>query len=32
MTLSSKERAALRAEAPHLSPVVHVGHNGLTDA
>ena len=32
MTLSSKERAALRAEAHHLHPVVHVGHNGLTDA
>jgi len=32
MTLSSKERAELRAEAHHLSPVVHVGHQGLTDA
>jgi RNA-binding protein len=32
MTLSSKERAALRAEAHHLSPLVHVGHQGLTDA
>ena len=32
MTLSSKERAALRAEAHHLTPVVHVGHQGLTDA
>ena len=32
MTLSSKERAALRAEAHHLQPVVHVGHQGLTDA
>ena len=32
MTLSSKERAALRAEAHHLSPLVHVGHHGLTDA
>jgi RNA-binding protein len=32
MTLSSKERAALRAEAHHLSPIVHVGHQGLTDA
>lgn len=30
MTLSSKERAALRAEAHHLSPVVHVGHQGFT--
>lgn len=32
MTLSSKERAELRAEAHHLSPLVHVGHQGLTDA
>lgn len=32
MTLSSKERAALRAEAHHLHPLVHVGHHGLTDA
>ena len=32
MTLSSKERAALRAEAHHLTPLVHVGHHGLTDA
>ena len=32
MTLSSKERAALRAEAHHLSPLVHVGHQGFTDA
>jgi RNA-binding protein len=32
MTLTSKERAALRAEAHHLSPLVHVGHQGLTDA
>jgi RNA-binding protein len=32
MTLSSKERAALRAEAHHLDPLVHVGHHGLTDA
>lgn len=32
MTLSSKERAALRAEAHHLDPAVHVGHQGLTDA
>lgn len=28
MPLSSKERAALRAEAHHLSPLVHVGHGG----
>ena len=32
MTLSSRERAALRAEAHHLDPLVHVGHHGLTDA
>jgi RNA-binding protein len=32
MTLSSKERAELRAEAHHLTPAVHVGHQGLSDA
>lgn len=32
MTLSSKERAELRAEAHHLTPAVHVGHQGLTEA
>jgi RNA-binding protein len=32
MTISSRERAELRAEAHHLSPLVHVGHQGLTDA
>ncbi len=32
MTLTSKERAELRAEAHHLSPLVHVGHQGVTDA
>ena len=32
MTLSSKERAELRAEAHHLSPLVHVGHQGLTES
>jgi RNA-binding protein len=32
MTLSSKDRAALRAEAHHLSASVHVGQHGLTDA
>ena len=32
MTLSSKERAELRAEAHHLTPAVHVGHQGLTNA
>ena len=30
MPLSSKERAELRAEAHHLSPGVHVGHQGIT--
>jgi RNA-binding protein len=32
MPLSSKERAALRAEAHHLSASVHVGQHGVTDA
>ena len=32
MSLSSKERAALRAEAHHLSALVHIGHNGITPA
>jgi RNA-binding protein len=32
MTLSSKERAELRAEAHHLTALVHIGHHGLTDA
>ena len=32
MPLSSKERAALRAEAHHLSASVHVGQHGLTDS
>ena len=31
MPLSSKDRAALRAEAHHLSAAVHVGQHGLTD-
>jgi RNA-binding protein len=30
--LSSKERAALRAEAHHLAVTVHVGHQGVTDS
>jgi RNA-binding protein len=30
LPLSSKERAELRAEAHHLSPGVHVGHQGIT--
>jgi RNA-binding protein len=32
MALTSKERAALRAEAHHLSAGVHVGQHGITDA
>lgn len=31
MALSSKERAALRAEAQKLSAAVHIGQHGLTD-
>jgi RNA-binding protein len=31
MTLSSKARAELRAKAHHLSVMVHIGHQGLTD-
>ena len=30
--MKGKERANLRAEAHHLTPVVHVGHQGVTDA
>ncbi len=30
MAMTGKERAGLRAEAHHLSPLVHVGHQGLT--
>ena len=30
MPLSSKERAALRGEAHHLTAAVHVGQHGLT--
>jgi RNA-binding protein len=30
MTMTGKERAALRAEAHRLTPLVHVGHQGLT--
>ena len=30
MTLSSKERAELRAKAHHLPVTVHVGHQGVT--
>jgi RNA-binding protein len=32
MPLTSKERAALRGEAHHLSASVHVGQHGVTDA
>ncbi|HJQ20791.1 MAG TPA: YhbY family RNA-binding protein [Gemmatimonadaceae bacterium] len=32
MTLSSKDRAALRAHAHRLQVTVHVGHQGPTDA
>lgn len=32
MALTSKERAALRGEAHHLNALVHVGHEGVTDA
>src|SRR6185436_16221905 len=32
MTLTSKERAALRAEAHHLNVMVHIGQHGVTDA
>jgi RNA-binding protein len=32
VTLSSKERAELRARANQLPVTVHVGHHGVTDA
>lgn len=32
MTLSSRQRAHLRSLAHRLKPVVHVGHEGLTDS
>ena len=32
MTLTSKRRAELRAEAHHLSASVHLGHQGATPA
>ena len=32
MPLSGKDRAALRAEAHHLTPAVHVGQHGVTPA
>jgi RNA-binding protein len=31
MTMTSKDRAALRGEAHHLTAAVHIGHQGLTD-
>ena len=31
MTLTSKRRAELRAQAHHLTAAVHVGHQGLTE-
>ena len=31
MTLSSRERAELRAQAHHLAVTIHVGHQGITD-
>lgn len=30
MTMRGKDRAELRAEAHHLRPTVHVGHQGIT--
>lgn len=30
--MKGRDRAALRAEAHHLSPTVHVGGSGLTDS
>ena len=32
MTLTSKQRSELRAEAHHLTPTVHVGQHGITPA
>jgi RNA-binding protein len=32
MTLTSKQRAELRAEAHHLAAVAHIGQHGITDA
>ncbi|HEX7938413.1 MAG TPA: YhbY family RNA-binding protein [Gemmatimonadaceae bacterium] len=32
MTITSRQRADLRAQAHHLSVTVHVGHQGVTDA
>ena len=32
MSMTGRDRAALRAEAHHLKSLVHVGHSGLTPA
>lgn len=32
VSLTARERVALKARAHALEPVVHVGHGGLTDA
>lgn len=32
MSMTGKDRAALRAEAHHLKALVHIGHSGLTPA
>ncbi len=29
--MKGKERAELRAEAHHLDPMIHIGHQGLSD-
>lgn len=31
MTLSSRERAELRAQAHHLAVTIHIGRQGITD-
>ncbi|MEX2152175.1 MAG: YhbY family RNA-binding protein [Gemmatimonadaceae bacterium] len=32
MTLTSKQRASLRGQAHHLPVMVHIGHQGVTEA
>jgi RNA-binding protein len=32
MTMTGKDRAALRGEAHHLVAAVHIGHQGLTES